>query len=302
MTSNAPDGNTWRERARRAEALGYSTLFMPDHFQEQWAPVVGLTIAAEATERLNVGALVFDNDYRHPIVLAKEIATLDRATEGRVEFGLGAGWLRTDYDASGLPYDRPGVRIERMVEALTIMKRLWASDAPVDFVGEHYRIHGAIGTPRPHSTPRPRICIGGGGRRILSIAAQEADIIGVNATLTAGEISLETAATATASAFDEKIGWVRAAAGDRFDDLELQSHCAFAMVVDDRRAAAEQMAKMFQASTDDVLDIPLGLIGSVDELCETVEARRARYGFTYWIVPDNAMEAFAPVVARLAGT
>ena len=194
-------------------------MFMPDHFQEQWAPTVGLTIAVEATNRLVVGALVFDNDYRHPVVLAKEIATLDLASEGRVELGLGAGWLRTDYEASGIPYDRPGVRIERMSEALAVMKALWASDAPIDFEGEHYKIRGAIGTPRPSSRPHPKVCIGGGGRRVLSIAAREADIIGINATLTAGEIGPEAAASATPTAFDEKIDWVRDAAGERFDEI-----------------------------------------------------------------------------------
>ena len=302
MTSHAPDGRTWRERARRAEALGYSTLFMPDHFQDQWSPTVGLTIAVEATERLNVGALVYDNDYRHPIVLAKEIATLDLASEGRVEVGLGAGWLRTDYAASGIPYDSPGTRIARMAEGLSIMKALWKSDEPLEFEGEHYTISGAVGTPRPHTTPHPRVCIGGGGRRILSLAAREADIVGINATLTAGEISAEAAASATPAAFEEKAGWVRAAAGGRFDDLELQCHCAFVIVTDDRHGVAEAMAPSFGLSADEALEVPLALVGTIDELCDAVRARRSRYGFTYWVVPDDAMEAFAPVVERLAGT
>ena len=286
ITSKAPDARTWRERARRAEALGYSTLFMPDHFQEQWAPLVGLTVAAEATERLNVGALVFDNDYRHPVVLAKEIATLDLASEGRVEFGLGAGWLRTDYASTGVPYDRPGVRIERMTDALTVMKALWSSTDPVEFVGRHYAISGAVGTPPPFSRPHPRICIGGGGRRVLSVAAREADIVGINATLTAGELGDEAAATATAAAFEEKVGWVRQAAGDRFGDIELQCHCAF--------------VKVAAAPGREPPDIPMVLMGTVEELCDTIEARRARFGFSYWVVPDDAMDAFAPVVERLA--
>ena len=301
MTSNAPDGRTWRERARRAEALGYSTLFMPDHFQEQWAPSIGLTVAAEATEHLIVGALVFDNDYRHPVVLAKEVATLDLATEGRVEFGLGAGWMRTDYDSSGISYDRPGLRIERMAEGLAIMKALWSSDQPVELVGEHYAIHGAVGTPRPHTVPHPRVCIGGGGRRVLSIAGREADIVGLNATLTSGSVGPETAASATPSAFDEKVGWVRAAAGERFDHIEMQCHCAFVMVVPNRQELAESMAGGFGLSAEEALDVPMVLLGTIDELCETIMTRRARYGFTYWVVPDDAMEAFAPVVERLAG-
>ena len=300
ITSHAPDGRAWRERARRAEALGYSTLYMPDHFQEQWAPIVGLTVAAEATEHLRVGTLVFDNDYRHPVVLAKEIATLDLATEGRVEFGIGAGWKRTDYEESGITYDRPGARIDRMAEALTVMKGLWASPEPVHFHGEYYDIAGAVGTPRPHSTPHPPICIGGGGRKVLSIAAREASIVGINATLTSGALDGSMLASITPSAFDERVGWIREAAGDRFDDIELQSHCAMVMVQADGRGIAEKMAEGFGVPPEEAGDIPIALLGTADELVDTIERRRERWGFTYWVVPDDAMEAFAPVVAKLS--
>lgn len=289
ITSSAPSGAEWRARARQAEALGYSTLFMPDHFQDQWAPMVGLTIAVEATTTLRVGALVFDNDYRHPVVLAKEIATLDLATEGRVEFGLGAGWKRSDYDESGIAYDRPGVRIERMGEALTVMKALWSSAEPVDFSGAHYTIAGAVGTPRPFTRPHPAVCIGGGGRRILTLAAREATIVGINATLTAGELTAEVGATVTPAAFDEKVAWIRAAAGERFDDLELQCHSGFVTV-----GASDMPAE--------TREIPLVLAGTVDELVDTLTSRRERYGISYWVVPDRAMDDFAPVVARLSGT
>jgi probable F420-dependent oxidoreductase len=302
MTTNAPDGRTWRERARRAEALGYTTLFMADHLHEQWAPTVGLTIAAEATQHLKVATLVYCNDYRHPVVLAKEIATLDLATEGRVEFGLGAGWLRADYERAGIPYDAPGVRIERMFEALEVMRALWSSTEPVTFRGRHYDVRGAVGTPRPHSRPHPPVCIGGGGRRILSLAAREADIIGLNATLSRGELGREVSATATSVAFDEKVSWILAAAGDRIADIELQCHCAFAAVGPNRAELAATMAPMFSITPEEALDVPIALMGSVDELCDTIAERRERYGFTYWIVPDRAMDAFAPVVARLAGT
>jgi probable F420-dependent oxidoreductase len=299
ITSHAPDGRVWRDRARRAEALGYSSLLMPDHFQDQFAPLVGLTIAVEATERLTVGTLVFDNDYRHPVVLAKEIATLDLATEGRVEFGIGAGWKRSDYEQAGMPYDRPGVRIARMAESLEVMKALWASPEPVDFKGEHYTIQGAIGTPQPYRKPHPKVCIGGGGQKMLTLAARVADIVAVNATMTAGELGKEVAATATPRAFDEKLEWVRAAAAERIDDIELQCHIPFVMVTPDRSSIASSMAPAFGISDDEALDVPLTLFGTIDEMCDTLEQRRARWGFTYWIVPDDAMEAFAPVVARL---
>ena len=302
QSSSAPDAKTWRQRARDAESMGYSTLYMPDHFGEQWGPLVGLTVAAEATEKLNVGALVFDNDYRHPIVLAKEAATLDLVSEGRFEFGLGAGWLRSDYEQSGMPYDRPGVRIERLAEGLAIMKALW-TDGKAWFSGAHYKIADAVGDPRPYTRPHPRICIGGGGRRVLSLAAREADIVGFNATLTAGYVGPEAAATATADQFDQRVKWVREAAGDRFDQLELQCHTSFVQVTDDRRAFAEGMAPAFEIKAEDALEIPLVLVGTIDQMCETLIERRERYGFSYWVVSsESGIDAFAPVVERLTGT
>jgi len=299
ITSHAVDGRAWRERARRAEAFGYSTLFMPDHFQDQWAPIVGLTIAAEATERLNVGTLVFANDYRHPVVLAKEIATLDLASGGRVEVGLGAGWKRSDYDETGLTYDSPGTRIDRVAEALEVMRALWASPDPVHFMGKHYSIDGVVGTPRPHRA-RPSVCIGGGGRRMLSLAARTADIVAINATMSSGALDASVGATASPAAFDEKAAWVRAAAGDRLHEIELQCHCPFVSVTDDGESVLRAIAPAFGCSEEDALDLPLCLAGTTDDICEMIRRHRERWGFTYWVVPDDAMEAFAPVVGRLA--
>ena len=302
QTSSAPDAKTWRQRARDAESMGYSTLYIPDHFGEQWGPLVGLTVAAEATERLNVGALVFDNDYRHPVVLAKEAATLDVVSEGRFELGIGAGWLRSDYEQSGLPYDRPGVRIERLAESLAIMKALW-TDGKASFSGEHYTVTDAIGDPRPHTRPHPRVCIGGGGRRVLSLAAREADIVGFNATLTAGYVGPEAAATATAEQFDQRVAWVRQAAGERLGQIELQCHTSFVAVTPDRRSFAEDLAPAFEITVEEALEIPLVLVGTIEQMCEQLIERRERYGFSYWVVSsDSGMEAFAPVVERLAGT
>jgi len=302
ISSRPASPQVWRDQARRAEALGYTSLLMPDHFQEQWAPIVGLTVAAEATSTLRVGTLVFDNDYRHPVVLAKEIATLDLATSGRVEFGLGAGWKRSDYDEEGLVYDRPGVRIDRMAEALTIMKALWSSPDPVHFSGAHYTIAGAVGTPQPHSRPHPTVCIGGGGKRMLTLAAQEASIVAINPTMTAGQLGAEVAATATPQAYDEKVGWVRAAAGARLADIELQCHCPMVVFTDDRDTVAAQMAPLFGVAPEDGVHLPLGLFGTVEQMCDTILERRDRYGFTYWIVPDSAFDDFAPVVAKLTGS
>ena len=172
-SSDAAPGTAWVESARRIESLGFSTLFLRDHFDTQLGPIAAMTAAACATETLNVGCLVFDNDYRHPLVLAKEMATIDHLTGGRVEVGLGAGWMAPDYEQSGMAFDAPGVRVSRMEEAVTVVKGL-LSGKPVDFAGEHYEIAGHTAYPAP-ATP-PKIMIAGGGPRMLRIAAREADM------------------------------------------------------------------------------------------------------------------------------
>ena len=301
QTSHAPDAATWRQRARDAESMGYSTLYVPDHFGEQWGPLVGVTLAAEATETIRVGWLVLDNDFRHPMELAKEVATLDLATEGRVEFGLGAGWMRTDYDQSGISYDAPGVRVDRMEESLHVLKQLWAG-GPVDFQGEHYTLTGAVNHPQPHSKPHPPIVVGGGSKRVLSIAAREADVVGFNTTLRSGEAGREAAAAAVADRFDERVQWVRDAAGERFDQLELQCHTSFVVVTDDRRGVAGSMAGIFGVDADQALQVPIVIVGNVDEICADLQERRERWGFSYWVIPSDAMESFAPVVQRLSGS
>jgi probable F420-dependent oxidoreductase len=297
----APDGAAWAAKARRAEELGYSTVFLPDHFDDQLAPVPALVAAADATTDLRVGALVFDNDYKHPVVLAKEAATIDLLSGGRLELGIGAGWQRTDYDRAGIPYDPPGVRIDRMEEALPILKGLLAGET-VDVTGEHYTVSGLTGTPLPVQRPHPPLLIGGGGRRVLSIAAREADIVGINVNLAAGEVGPDAGPNATAEATAEKVGWVRDAAGDRFDDIELNVLVFFAVVTDDRAGTAEAMAHGFNVSADQALRIPHAVVGTVDEICADLEERRDAFGLSYVVFSQDAMEAMAPVVARLAGT
>jgi probable F420-dependent oxidoreductase len=296
----APDAKAWRDRARQAEDLGYSTVFMPDHFADQWAPLVGLTVAAEATTTLRVGSLVFDNDFRHPVELAKEIATLDLVSDGRVEFGLGAGWMKTDYDESGIRYDRPGVRIDRMVEGLRIMKDLWVEGTSTRS-GTHYTVDRAQGFPRP---PRgcPPIIIGGGGRRVLSIAAREADIVGLNPSLAAGSLGPEVAASSVGERYRERIGWVREAAGERFEQLEFQILTFFVQIVPNREETLANLAPLFGVTAEQAAEIPMALVGTIDEICETLVRRREELGASYWLVHQAEIEAFAPVVARLAGT
>lgn len=294
-------GSTWSETARQVEALGYSTLFVPDHFGDQLAPITALAVAAEATTTLRVGALVFDNDYRHPVTLATEIATLDLLSGGRVELGLGAGWMRTDYEQSGIAYDPPGVRVDRFAEALEVITRLFA-DGPVDFAGEHYTITGLEGLPKPHTAGGPPVIVGGGGKRVLSIAARHADIVGINPNLASGAIGAEVVADAMADRVDEKVGWVREAAGERFDDLELNVLSFLSTVTDDPAGLAGGVAEMFGASAEEVLATPSVVVGTVAGICDTLIERRDRWGFSYYVFQADSAVAMAPVVAALAGT
>jgi probable F420-dependent oxidoreductase len=292
---------TWGDTAREAEALGYSTLFVPDHFDEGLGPIAAMATAAAATSQLRVGALVFDCDFRHPAVLARELATIDLLSEGRLEVGLGAGWKRLDYDRSGIPMDPPKVRVDRMIEATTVLKALFAGE-PVTFAGEHFRITDLDGTPKPHRAGGPPILIGGGARRVLRFAGAIADIVGVNASIHSGEIDTAAAHDAMPERIDEKVAWVRDGARDRFADIELNAWLAVAEVTDDSAAFAEVLAGAFETDAKNVLASPLTLVGSHAEIADRLRERRERWGYSYTVIPGDKVHDFAPVVAELTGT
>jgi probable F420-dependent oxidoreductase len=294
----APTMSAWRDQARMAEGLGYSTLYVSDHLDAQFGPLVATTVAAEATSTLHVGFGVLNNDLRNPVVLAKEIATLGLAAEGRVEVGLGAGWLRSDYEEAGIEYDEPAVRVDRLAESLAVMKTLW-SEGKATSAGTHYAVGDAHCDPRPASPPR--VIVGGGSRRILTVAAEHADTVGVNTSLASGQKGGDLASQATFDHFDRCLAWVRDGAGDRFSSIELQI-MAFATKVVASRRAAVRTATMLGFPGEDALELPIVLLGPPDELCEQLLKRRERWGFTNIVVPGEAMESFAPVVAQLTGT
>ncbi|MGI9600676.1 MAG: TIGR03621 family F420-dependent LLM class oxidoreductase, partial [Acidimicrobiales bacterium] len=258
-----------------------------------------LSLAAATTD-LRVGTLVFGNDYRHPVVLAKELATIDVLSNGRLEVGLGAGWMRTDYEQAGLPYDRPGLRIERLVESIAVVRGCFGPD-PFSFDGEHYQINNYSGQPKPVQA-QPKLLVGGGGQRMLTTAGRLADIVGVTANLRAGEIGPDAVADSVGTAFDEKLEWVRAGAGDRFDDIELSSLTMNLQITDDRDAVLAGMAEMFGIDPGAAGDVPMLLIGTTDEICETLEARRERWGFSYPVLQGFDFAAMTDIVGRLAGT
>lgn len=291
----------WAALARKAEELGYSTFTMGDHLDAQFSPTVGLMAAAAATSTIRIGALTYANDYHHPVVLAKEAATLDLLSDGRLDLGLGAGWMTSDYEQAGIPLDPAGTRIDRLAEAVTILKGLFA-DGPVDFRGEHYEVRGLEGTPKPVQRPHPPILIGGGGRRILSLAAREADIVGLNFNLHGGRIDASVGPDGTAEHTAEKIGWIRDAAGDRFDDLELQVRIHLAMVTDDRVGLAEQLAPALGLTPEAGLASPHSLAGTVEQIVDDLVEQRERFGISSIGISMSAMDEMAPVVARLAGT
>jgi len=299
QAGRANAGSDWLDLARRAEDLGYSTLTMPDHFDDQLAPVPAMSAALAVTTALRVCALVFDNDYKHPLVLAKELATMDAISGGRIEVGLGAGWMRTDYEQAGIPYDRPGVRIDRFLEGLQIIRGLMGPD-PFSFSGKHYTITNHNGTPKPVGGKCPPVLIGAGAPRMLAIAAREADIVGINPSMAAGAITPETIADMSGTSVTAKIEVVREAAGDRFADIELNIRTFLVHISDDQAAGLETMAKFTGMSTEMLAESPFALIGPPSLLVEQLLERREKYGFSYVIVGGQDVDSFAPVVAALA--
>jgi probable F420-dependent oxidoreductase len=297
--AGAPSVAAWRELAREAESLGYSVLCVADHFGTNFAPLPALTAAAEATSSIRLATMVLANDYRHPLVLAQEVATLDVLSEGRFELGIGAGWMRADYEAAGIDYDGPGVRVERLEEAVQVLRGA-LGPGPFTFAGKHYRVDCAGITPPPVQAPVP-ILIGGGGRRVLSLAGYRADIVSINFNLRAGAFDAATWQNGTTDATIEKLAWVRAAAGNRADDIEYNIDL-LAVVTDDRANALQMLSNDLGMSPGELERTPHALVGSVNEVADTIIARREAFGFSYITVTEDAMRSMAPVVARLAGT
>lgn len=281
--------------------MGYAALYVPDHFSDLPGPIAALMAAADATTTLRVGSLVFDNDYRHPVVLAKEAATIDLLSDGRFDLGLGAGWMTSDYEKSGIPLDSAGTRIERMEEGLQVIKGLMAGGS-FSFSGKHYQISEMEGTPQPVQKPHPPILLGGGGRRMLTLAAREADIININYNLQEGRINRKMVRTGMASATAEKLAWIKEGAGERLDGMELSVTIFVANITDERESMAQAIGSGLDMETEEVLDIPHFLIGTEEQIADDLRARRERYGISFVVVPGEVAEAMAPIVERLAGS
>lgn len=303
---SATDATGLAGTARRAEQLGYDTFLLRDHFAaepfgHQLAPLIALTAAAAATATLRVGTLVLANDYRHPVLLAKEAATLDVLSGGRLELGLGAGWHKDEYERAGIAFDPPGMRVGRVAESLRVLKALF-SGKPTTTAGDHYRITDLDGFPVPVQRPHPPLLVGAGSRRMLELAGREADIVGIlpralpNGTIS-GELSERTPEATT-----QKVRWISEAAGSRFDEVELSVMISPVITDEPIEDAATRFATARgwgASASDEVMAMPSAFIGTVDRIAEQMMERRDRYGFSYYVVSDRSMEEFAPVVSLL---
>ncbi len=307
----------WRSLINKTESLGYSTFFLADHFLSEGPALEGtfhppqllgavpaIAMALEQTKTLRVGARVFCNDYRHPFVLAKEAATMDYLSEGRLEFGLGAGWIKAEYEAVDLPFDDFPKRFERFAEFVHAYKAFMRGE-PLAIDGDFIRWSGFSGTPAPAQAPHPPLMIGGGSKRILEFAGAEANVVSLNFNNRAGMLGPDGMNSGLAAATAKKVQWIKNGAGKRFDAIELEIGAYNTIITDHPEPTAAAIGDALGMTAQDILSHPHCLIGSVDFICEELERRRDTYGISYITVLDdgenNMVEAFAPVVARLAG-
>jgi probable F420-dependent oxidoreductase len=314
---NTSSPEKWRELIARTEDLGYSTFFLADHFLDAGealegtfhppqllAAVPAIAMALQQTSTLRVGSRVFCNDYRNPVILAKEAATMDYLSGGRLEFGLGAGWMKSEYEAIGLAFDEFPERFERFAEVVHAYKAFMSGDA-LEISGAYVNWSGFAGTPRPAQRPHPPLMIGGGSSKILRFAGQEADIVSLNFNNRAGVLGPDGMNSGLAAATMRKIGWVRDGAGERFEDIELEIAAYTTVVTDYPEPTAGAIGEALGMSAADILEHPHCLIGSIDFICDELLRRREAYGISYVTVLDdgenNMVEIFAPVVQKLAG-
>ncbi len=296
--SDAADARAWREQAKAAEALGYDVLLVADHLTDTLSPLPALVSAADATSTLKVGTFVLANDFRNPVLVAREAATVDLLSDGRFELGLGAGHMKSEYDEVGIPFRTAGARVERLEESVRIVRALLDGGA-VSFAGEHYELAGHQIYPRRPSIP---LLVGGNGNRVLALAASHADIVGfvgAHQVEGTGDVALSHFG---AAGLADRLAVVRAAAGERFTELELNVLVQAVLVTDDPRDAAEEVSRRVQGlSPDTALESPFLLLGEIEEIADALLARRERFGISYVVVFGTAMEAFGPVVDRLRG-
>ncbi|MEM7342193.1 MAG: TIGR03621 family F420-dependent LLM class oxidoreductase [Actinomycetota bacterium] len=311
---DAASADEWTDLARTAEALGYSCFSVADHYfgpgaaataashpVQSLAAIPAMAVAAAVTSSIMIGSRVMCVDYHQPVVLAKSLATIDVLSNGRLEAGLGAGWITSEYAAMGITMDRPGVRIERLAEVIGLSRAFFAG-ADLDIDGEYVQVHDMAAVPAAVQPGGPKLMVGGGAPRVLRTAGELADIVSINFDNAAGKLGGRGLASGTAEGTAAKLEWVRKGAGARYDDIEIEIGAYFTAVSDHGAAVREKMAAGFGMTGEQLATYPHALVGSVGEICETLHERRERYDISYVTVGAAAMHDFAPVVATLTGT
>ncbi len=296
--SRARSAEAWVRLAQRAEQLGYDAFMMPDHLGHQFAPIAALATVAAATSRIRIGPFVLANDYRHPLILAGEAATLDVLSGGRLILGMGAGWRVPDYRQLGMPYDEPRIRVDRLVESVGVIKRLMAGEV-VTHQGTHYRLDRAQLAPLPVQRPHPPILIGGGGPRMLRLAAREADIVGLLPQFSPRGRPIASQATEAATA--TKAAIVRKAAGTRWDDLDLNVLVRYSGLVGTSAGILASAQNAALASAAALVGTPYVLHGTPSRVRDILLRRREAWGLNSYTFSAGSMEAMAPIVELLAG-
>jgi probable F420-dependent oxidoreductase len=309
----ATSGDHWRSQARRAEELGFSAFHLADHVigpgpalaamnhpVQDVAAIPAMAVAAEATSTIRIGCRVLCVDYRNPVMLAKELATLDFFSGGRLDIGLGAGWLAGEYAAMGVGFDRAGVRLDRLEDTISLLRASF-TDGELDIDTPHVHAVGFEAVPKPVQRPMPPLMIGGGSRRVLGIAGREADIVSLNFDNSSGKIGPAGVGSSTAEITAQKIEWIKAGAGERFADVEIEIGAYFTVVTDQREATLEKMAPMLGLTPEQFGEHPHALVGSVDAICDQLQARREAYGISYVTFGSSVVDAVAPIVERLSG-
>ncbi|MBC7302591.1 MAG: LLM class F420-dependent oxidoreductase [Nocardia sp.] len=296
------------QTAQEAEEMGYDTFFVPDHLGDQIGPIAALGALTQATDKIRLGTSVLANGLRHPVVVAKELATLDVLSKGRLEVGVGAGWIKEEFDNAGIAFERPGIRLEKLDESLTILDTLLRGQE-CNFEGKHYQVRGIKGTPRPRQGPRPPLCTGGGGPKMLALAAKHADIVSVVPQTTKNGKGLLSGITLEKTI--EKVNIVKAAAGDRFADIELNWAITAIVITDDREKTAEMALRAIERglhpdlevdvelTVEEILSSPYIAIGTFEEIAEQVKRVRQLTSMSYVGIFPTQMDAFAPVIPLL---
>jgi probable F420-dependent oxidoreductase len=312
---SSPTKREWVDLARKVEDSGFSTLHVADHYLgpgsriegtghrvQAMALIPALTAAAMATTTLRIGSRMACTSYHLPTILTKEMATIDVLSEGRLEIGLGAGWLVNEYEGMGIPFESAGRRIQLMRETAEFMLMAYGSDAEVDYHGEFIDSSGYVAVPRPVQAPHPPLMIGGGAPKVLGIAGALADIASVNFNNSSGVVGAGSISSSTEDETRKKVQWIKDGAGDRFDQIELETATYFISIDGRSEITADAVSKRTGLEMADLKRFPHAAVGSVDEICDELIRRREEYGFSYITVGDAHLDAYLPIVERLAGT